>query len=317
MTTRKTKPTAAAPTAVDAVTPPAVPAMTAPVLEFIATATSGDPWTPAHSDNSRANVQPVLPVFNPNIGTSTHLPTAKTGENIAPMGESESFRQGRALFAADVTVRDVILWCRDAKIAPRAKAEGETTEQYDAYLEKFKPDEEKADDFKRGYAAAFCDRDGATLQYIRLDEAGKVREATAEEKAAMGTDAQDARLFTVTSWAAYEMTDHAFGSLKGKADRSDEEKGVWYSERKRVKQTVDSRFYRVQRDAVTADQWGVKPKGARGNNSTPWESLATFAESLAESINKRDRSSALWLKTELSRVRVALEERVKGFYIKE
>ena len=91
------------------------------------------------------------------------------------------------MFAAECVTRDIILWCRDAKIAPRAKAEGETDKAYDEYLEKFKPDEEKTDDFKRGYSFAFCQREGRTLHYIRLDEAGKGRGATAEEVAAMVT----------------------------------------------------------------------------------------------------------------------------------
>lgn len=320
MTTRKSKPAKptapTAPTAVDTVTVPAAP-MAATVMEFIATATSGNPWTPAHVDNSRANVQPELPTFNPNVGVSSHLPTAPTGEAIAPIGETESFRKGRELFTADANTRAVILWCRDAKIAPRAQAEGETAEQYDAYLEKFTPDEEKADEFKRGYARAFCDREGRTLHYIRLDEAGKIRCPTDEEVAAMGTDAQDPRLFTVTSWAAYELSEHAFGKLKGKADRSDEEKGVWAAERKRVKNTADKRFSRVQADAVTADTWGVKAEGSRGNNATPWESLNKFTETLAKSVGRVDRTSSIWLKTELSRVRVALEERVRGFYLKD
>lgn len=312
MTTRKTKPAPrpAAPAAVSA-------AMAATVLEFVNSAVSADPWAPATVDNSRANVQPVLPAFNPNVGTSTHLPTAPTSEAIAPIGNTEAYRQGAAMFAADCVTRDLILWCRDAKIAPRAKAEGETDKAYDEYLEKFKPDEEKTDEFKRGYASAFCDREGRAVYYIRLDETGKVRAATAEEITAMGTEAQDARLFTVTSWAAYEMSEHAFGKLPGKADKSDEEKGVWATERKRVKNTADKRFSRVQADAVTADTWGVKAEGSRGNNSMPWESLTKFTESLVKSVGRIDRGSSIWLRSELARVGVALEERTRGFYVKD
>ena len=150
MTTRKNKPApaAAAPAAEGA-------AMGVTVLEFINTATSGDPWAPPMVDNSRANVQPELPAFNPNVGTSAHLPTAPTSEATAPIGETEAYRKGRELVAADAATREIILWCRAAKIAPRAQAEGEKPEDYDAYLEKFKPDDEKTDEFKRGYASAY------------------------------------------------------------------------------------------------------------------------------------------------------------------
>jgi hypothetical protein len=309
MTTRKSKPTpaAAAPAADSA-------AMGATVLEFVNTATSGNPWAPATVDNSRANVQPVLPTFNPNVGVSTHTPVAKTGEAVAPHDESESFRQGRALFATDMTVRDVTLWARDKKIAPRAMYEGETPEAFTAYLEKFAPEAEAYEDFKRGYASAFCDRDGRTLHYILLDEAGKVREATAEEVAAMGTEAQDARLFTVTSWAAYEMSDHAFGALKGDREKTDTLKGVWYSERKRVKATADTRMTRLQSDAIVADTFGVKPKGARGNNNKPWESHKATKEKIAEAVAKVDRMTGMWYKTEMSKIEAALEERLRAFY---
>jgi hypothetical protein len=311
MTTRKNKPApaTAAPAADSA-------AMGATVLEFVNTATSGNPWAPPMVDNSRANVQPVLPAFNPNVGTSTHLPTAPTGENIAPMGESESFRQGRALFATDMGVREITLWARDKKIAPRAQAEGETPEQFSTYLEKFAPEAEAFEDFKRGYAAAFCDREGRTLHYIALDEAGKVREATADEVAAMGTEAQDARLFTVVSWAAYELSDYAFGALKGDREKTDTLKGVWYAERKRVKGVADTRMTRLQSDAIVADEFGVKPKGARGNNNKPWETHNANRDKVAETVGKVDRMTGVWYKTEMSRIGVALQERLAGFYAK-
>ena len=305
MTTRKTKTKTAA---------AAPAAQGATVLEFIATATSGNPWAPATVDNSRANVQPTLPTFNPNVGVSTHIPVAKTGEAVAPHDESESFRQGRALFTADMTVRDVTLWARDKKIAPRAQAEGEKPEEFAKYLEKFAPEAEAYEDFKRGYASAFCDRDGRTLHYILLDEAGKVREATEAEVQAMGTDAQDARLFTVTSWAAYEMSDHAFGALKGDREKADTLKGVWYAERKRVKGVADARMTRLQSDAIVADTFGVKPKGARGNNNKPWESHKANKEKIAEAVAKVDRMTGMWYKTEMSRIEVALEERLRAFY---
>ena len=131
MTTRKNKPApaTAAPAADGA-------AMGATVLEFVNTATSGNPWAPPMVDNSRANVQPELPAFNPNVGTSTHLPTAPTGEAVAPIGNTEAYRQGVAMFAADCVTRDLILWCRDAKIAPRAQAEGEAEIEIEGLLDR-------------------------------------------------------------------------------------------------------------------------------------------------------------------------------------
>jgi hypothetical protein len=288
--------------------------MVAPVVEFIATATSGNPWATPTVDNSQSNVQPVLPAFNPNVGTSTHLPTVPTSEATAPIGETEAFRQGRALFTADMTVRDIILWARDKKIAPRAQAEGETPEAYTLYLEKFSPEAEAYEDFKRGYAAAFCAREGVTVFYIMLDEAGAVRPATDAEVLAMGTDAQDARLFTVDSWAAYEMSDHKFGALKGERDKADTLKGAWYVERKRVKGVADARMSRLQSDAIVADTFGVKPKGARGSNNKPWETHKANKEKLAETVAKVDRMIGIWYKTEMSRIEVALEERLRAFY---
>ena len=313
--TRRTTRAAAAPAAEGAAVPAvAVAAMAVPVVEFIATATSGNPWTPPTVDNSQSNVQPVLPEFNPNIGISTHKPTAPTGEAVAPHGETEAFRNGRRMFTADLDVWEITRWAREQRIAPRAQAEGETPEAFALYLEKFSPDEEKFEEFKRGYARAFCDREGRTVHYIQLDEAGAVRPATAEEIAAMGTDAQDARLFTVESWAAYELSDHKFGSLKGDRNNRATVKGAWYAERNRVQNTADKRMSRLQSDAIVADTFGVKPKGARGSNNKPHESHHAAMEKIAGSVMRVDRATAIWYKAEMAKIEVALQMRLAAFY---
>lgn len=280
---------------------------------FVRTNEVREPMTGRVVVESVGIVQPTLPEVPANIGAVPAAVAAAVRAAAAPVaepiGESEAFRQGGALFDAHDNVRESLKWGRAAGIFPRAQLDGETDEAFGEYLEKFAPDEEKSEDYKRGIAHRYCLKYGRSVAYITLGE-GKCRQATHDE-----ISAGDARLFRVDDWAAFELPSGRFGALKGHAsDGHNSEKGAFSIARNRVKNIADKAFSRALSDSITLDTFGVPKSRQRGGNKTPGERHDKFMESLSKSIeNAADRATAIWYRARMRELRDALNERMAAF----